>query len=53
MSATNVSVAVPAGSIVKHFGSLPAPRHTRNRRHLPIDVITIAVCGPAAPCGCA
>ena len=32
-------------SIVKHFESLPDPRHHRNRRHLPADVITIAVCG--------
>ncbi len=50
MSATNVSVAVAASSIVKHFESLPDPRHTRNRRHLLIDVITIAVCGVMVGC---
>jgi predicted transposase YbfD/YdcC len=50
MSATHMSVAVPACSIVKHFESLPDPRHTRNRRHLLIDVITIAVCGVLVGC---
>jgi predicted transposase YbfD/YdcC len=50
MSATNVSVAVPVSSILKHFESLPDPRHTRNRRHLLIDVITIAVCGVLVGC---
>ena len=30
---------------VKHFESLPDPRHTRNRRHLLVDVIVVAVCG--------
>jgi predicted transposase YbfD/YdcC len=50
MSATNVSVAVPASSIIKHFESLPDPRHTRNRRHLLTDVITIAVCGVLVGC---
>ena len=32
-------------SIVSYFESLPDPRHKRNRRHLLVDVITIAVCG--------
>ena len=50
MSATNVAVAVPVSSILKHFESLPDPRHTRNRRHLLIDVITIAVCGVLVGC---
>lgn len=37
-------------SIVKHFESLPDPRHTRNRRHLLVDVIVIAVCGVMVGC---
>ncbi len=42
--------AVSLDSIVKHFESLPDPRHTRNRRHLLADVITIAVCGVIVGC---
>jgi len=41
---------VSLNSIVKHFESLPDPRHTRNRRHLLVDVITIAVCGVIVGC---
>lgn len=37
-------------SIAKHFESLPDPRHTRNRRHLLVDVIVIAVCGVMVGC---
>ncbi len=37
-------------SIVSHFESLPDPRHERNRRHLLVDVITIAVCGVIVGC---
>jgi predicted transposase YbfD/YdcC len=37
-------------SIVKHFESLPDPRHQRNRRHLLVDVIVISVCGVIAGC---
>jgi len=37
-------------SIVKHFESLPDPRHERNRRHLLVDVMTIAVCGVIVGC---
>jgi predicted transposase YbfD/YdcC len=50
MSAATVTVSVPLHSIVKHFESLSDPRHTRNRRHLLIDVITIAVCGVIVGC---
>lgn len=32
-------------SVVRYFEALPDPRHHRNRRHLLVDVITIAVCG--------
>ncbi len=42
--------AVSLDSIVKHFESLPDPRHTRNRRHLLVDVITISVCGVIVGC---
>lgn len=38
-------IAASLSSIVRHFESLPDPRHHRNRRHLLGDVITIAVCG--------
>ena len=37
-------------SIVSHFESLPDPRHHRNRRHLLVDVMTIAVCGVIVGC---
>ena len=37
-------------SIVKHFESLPDPRHTRNRRHLLGDILVIAVCGVIVGC---
>jgi len=45
MTETRVAVTVRLSSIVKHFESLPDPRHKRNRRHLLVDAITIAVCG--------
>jgi predicted transposase YbfD/YdcC len=41
---------IDVGSIVSHFESLSDPRHTRNRRHLLIDIIVIAVAGII--CGC-
>jgi predicted transposase YbfD/YdcC len=37
-------------SVVEYFESLPDPRHTRNRRHLLVDVIVIAVCGVIVGC---
>jgi hypothetical protein len=37
-------------SIGSYFESLPDPRHTRNRKHLLLDVVVIAVCGLV--CGC-
>jgi predicted transposase YbfD/YdcC len=37
-------------SILRHFESLPDPRHHRNRRHLLGDVITLAVCGVIVGC---
>jgi predicted transposase YbfD/YdcC len=43
-------VRVSGRSIVKHFESLPDPRHSRNRRHLLGDVIAIAVCGVIVGC---
>jgi len=41
---------VSLDSVVRHFESLPDPRHTRNRRHLLVDVIVIAVCGVIVGC---
>ena len=43
-------VTVTLGGIVKHFESLPDPRHARNRRHLLIDVIVIVICGVIVGC---
>jgi predicted transposase YbfD/YdcC len=37
-------------SIGSHFESLSDPRHERNRKHLMVDIIVIAVCGVL--CGC-
>jgi len=37
-------------SIGSHFESLSDPRHTRNRKHLLVDIVVIAVCGMV--CGC-
>jgi len=45
-----MSSKVLVRSIAKHFESLPDPRHTRNRRHLLVDVIVIAVCGAMVGC---
>ena len=41
---------VDVGAIGLYFESLPDPRHTRNRKHLLVDIIVIAVCGMI--CGC-
>ena len=43
-------MTVSLGGILKHFESLADPRHTRNRRHLLVDVIVIAVCGVIVGC---
>lgn len=36
--------------VASYFESLSDPRHTRNRKHLLIDIVVIAVCGLV--CGC-
>src|SRR3954469_12570454 len=41
---------VDVGSIGSYFESLSDPRHTRNRKHLLVDIAVIAVC--AVICGC-
>jgi predicted transposase YbfD/YdcC len=41
---------VDVGSIASYFESLSDPRHTRNRKHLLVDIAVIAVCGII--CGC-
>jgi predicted transposase YbfD/YdcC len=46
MAARCVSVE----SIGSYFESLADPRHTRNRRHLFLDTVVLAVCGVV--CGC-
>jgi predicted transposase YbfD/YdcC len=46
MAARSVNVE----SIGSYFESLSDPRHTRNRKHLLVDIVVIAVCGMV--CGC-
>ena len=46
MAAKQVTVA----SMSSYFESLGDPRHTRNRKHLFLDIVLIAVCGLV--CGC-
>ena len=41
---------IDVGSIASYFESLPDPRHTRNRKHLLVDITVLAVC--AILCGC-
>src|ERR687889_386032 len=41
---------VDVGSLASYFESLSDPRHTRNRKHLLVDIAVIAVCGIV--CGC-
>jgi len=41
---------VDVGSIGCYFETLADPRHTRNRKHLLVDIAVIAVCGII--CGC-
>ena len=41
---------VDVGTIGSYFESLSDPRHTRNRKHLLVDIAVIAVCGIV--CGC-
>jgi len=43
-------LTVSFDSIVRHFESLPDPRHTRNRRHLLGDILVISVCGVIVGC---
>lgn len=33
------------GSLGSHFESLTDPRHTRNRKHLLVDIVVISICG--------
>lgn len=42
--------AVGLSSIIQHFEALSDPRHTRNRRHLLVDVIALCVCGVIVGC---
>jgi predicted transposase YbfD/YdcC len=45
-----VAKFVDVGSLGSYFESLSDPRHTRNRKHLLVDIVVIAVCGVI--CGC-
>jgi len=42
--------AASAASLWKHFESLPDPRDARNRKHLLVDIVAIAVCGVLVGC---
>ncbi|MGD2110496.1 MAG: ISAs1 family transposase [Phycisphaerae bacterium] len=44
------NASAPLRSIVEYFEALPDPRHQRNRRHLLVDIISIAVCGVIVGC---
>src|SRR5512143_995576 len=50
VSVQSRSADASLSSIIRHFESLPDPRHPRNRRHLLGDVITLAVCGVIVGC---
>jgi len=50
VSVQSQSADATLSSIIRHFKSLPDPRHHRNRRHLLGDVITLAVCGVIVGC---
>jgi predicted transposase YbfD/YdcC len=41
---------IDVGSVASYFESLSDPRHPRNRKHLLVDILVIAVC--ALVCGC-
>jgi predicted transposase YbfD/YdcC len=45
-----MGIELSVDSIVEHFESLPDPRHTRNRQHLLVDVVVIAICGVIVGC---
>jgi predicted transposase YbfD/YdcC len=45
-----MAALVDVGSIASYFETLPDPRHTRNRKHLLVDVVVIAVA--AILCNC-
>jgi predicted transposase YbfD/YdcC len=47
---TPVAKLVDVGSLGSYFESLSDPRHARNRKHLLVDIVVIAVCGVI--CGC-
>lgn len=47
---SRTSVSVSGRCVVRYFEALADPRHHRNRRHLLVDVITIAVCGVIVGC---
>src|SRR3984957_21211508 len=47
---TLMAKLVDVGSIGCYFESLSDPRHTRNRKHLLVDIAVISVCGIL--CGC-
>ena len=41
---------IDVGSVGAYFESLEDPRHTRNRKHLLVDIVVIAVCGIIGGC---
>jgi predicted transposase YbfD/YdcC len=49
-SSAKLNISRSLCSVVRHFEALPDPRHHRNRRHLLVDIIVIAVCGVIVGC---
>ncbi len=45
MAEVQVARHLCTSSMVKYFESLPDPRDERNRRHLLVEVVIIAICG--------
>ena len=41
---------IDVGSVGAYFESLTDPRHTRNRKHLLVDIVVIGVCGIIGGC---
>jgi predicted transposase YbfD/YdcC len=50
MAEAQVARHLCISSMVKHFEALPDPRHQRNRRHLLVEVIVIAIGGVIVGC---
>ena len=50
MAEVQVARHLCISSVVQHFESLPDPRHQRNRRHLLVEIIVMAIGGVIVGC---